>query len=94
MELVLTKACAASAVETFAKQAQELNLIYYASDAANEMEFEDGVEFHEAVRRAMQLCFFCCPDPSLVLKKMEFSNLIYKQKYFKTVFITMVAVNT
>ncbi len=45
-----------SIIEEFEKQLKELNIIYYASEAAKKMEFDDVIEFHEAVRRAMELC--------------------------------------
>jgi len=34
----------------------EQNLVYYASEAADEMEFESFDELQEAVRRSMELC--------------------------------------
>jgi hypothetical protein len=56
MELAINKTYVATGMETFAKQIQEFNLICYASEAAKEMEFEDVLEFHEAVKRSMELC--------------------------------------
>lgn len=56
MELVTTKTYVTSIVEEFSKRLKELNLICYASEAAREMGFEDVAEFHEAVKRAMELC--------------------------------------
>lgn len=56
MELVITNNNPIQAVEDFARQAKELNLVYYASEAADSMKFEDITEFHEAVKRAMELC--------------------------------------
>lgn len=38
------------------EQLKEINLMYYASSAAEEMQFEDIAELHEAVKRAMELC--------------------------------------
>ena len=56
MELVTTKTYMTSVVEEFLQKVKELNLICYASEAAKEMEFESAAEFHEAVKRAMELC--------------------------------------
>jgi hypothetical protein len=35
---------------------RELNLVYYASEAAERMEFGDVDELHDAVKRAMEIC--------------------------------------
>lgn len=57
MELVTTQTYDNSvAIELFIKQIKELNLVFYASEAAREMGFEDIREFHGAVERAMDLC--------------------------------------
>lgn len=56
MEIIVTRTNENSVIENFVKKARELGLTYYASEAAKEMEFEDVLEFHEAVKRAMKLC--------------------------------------
>jgi hypothetical protein len=56
MELATKKTHIGSVIETFVNQAQENNLTYNASDAAEEMGFEDTSEFHDAVERTMKLC--------------------------------------
>lgn len=56
MELAINKIQIEPVIETFKKQVQELNLTYYASEAAEKMEFEGTIEFHEAVERSMKLC--------------------------------------
>ena len=56
MEITVNKTYVTPGMETFAKQIQEFNLICYASEAAKEMEFEDVSEFHNAVKRSMELC--------------------------------------
>lgn len=56
MELVITKTYITPVIEDFIENIKELNLIYYASDAATKMEFENEKEFHEAIKRAMDLC--------------------------------------
>lgn len=56
MELATNKIHIGSVIETFMKQAQEHNLTHNASEAAEEMEFEDVSEFHNAVERTMKLC--------------------------------------
>jgi hypothetical protein len=35
---------------------RELNLMYYASDVADKMQFQSVEEFHDAVKRAMEIC--------------------------------------
>ncbi len=42
--------------DLLSEMTRELNLVYYASDAANKMQFENAEELHEAVKRAMEIC--------------------------------------
>lgn len=56
MELIITQSYQSPAIDYFLEQMKDLNLIYYASDLAREMEFEDDIELNEAVKRAMELC--------------------------------------
>jgi hypothetical protein len=56
MELALTQTSQSLVVENFLEQLRELNLVRYASDAADDMEFEGIEEFNEAVKRAIELC--------------------------------------
>lgn len=56
MEMIIAKRMRNSFIEEFIRKLRELELIYYASEAADEMNFKDVVEFHEAVKRAMKLC--------------------------------------
>ncbi|OFZ01215.1 MAG: hypothetical protein A3K10_05885 [Bacteroidetes bacterium RIFCSPLOWO2_12_FULL_31_6] len=51
-----TKTNITPVVEEFIESAKEHDLIYYASDAASKMEFEDEKEYQEAIRRAMEIC--------------------------------------
>lgn len=45
-----------SSIEDFGKVVNELNLVYYASEAARYMQFVDNAEYTQAVKRAMELC--------------------------------------
>ena len=56
MELAINKNHTGSVIDTFIKQVQEDNLTHNASEAAEEMGFEDTSEFHDAVERTMKLC--------------------------------------
>ncbi|HTL80244.1 MAG TPA: hypothetical protein VL651_00995 [Bacteroidia bacterium] len=56
MELYIRQNYLDDHAEDFFHRLRELNLVCYASDAANEMEFENASEFEEAVKRAMELC--------------------------------------
>lgn len=55
MELTETKTYITPVIEEFIESVLEQCLVYYASDAATRMEFQDG-EFQEAMKRAMELC--------------------------------------
>lgn len=56
MELTVVQTHTSSVVDEFAEKVAALNLMYYASDAASEMEFDSLDELHESVKRAMELC--------------------------------------
>ena len=56
MNRIIAKQINHSIIEEFIKKIRELELIFYASEAANEMNFKNTTEFHEAVKRAMELC--------------------------------------
>ena len=56
MELIITQSHQSPVINYFLEQMKDLNLIYYASDLAREMEFEDHLELEEAVKRSMELC--------------------------------------
>jgi hypothetical protein len=43
-------------VEEFMEKIESRNLLYYASEAATEMEFDSLEELHSSVKRAMELC--------------------------------------
>jgi hypothetical protein len=58
MELVMTPSYANPVIVDFIDQVEDIGLVYYASDVAAEMEFEDMMEFHEALRRAMEMCLY------------------------------------
>ena len=55
MELIIAKPYYASSTDTFAKIAQELDLNYYASEAAKEMEFVNLIELEDAIKRSIEL---------------------------------------
>ena len=57
MELLKSKTYVAPLVDETDDLLKELNLVYYGSEAAIEMGFEDVCEFHDSVKRAMELCF-------------------------------------
>ena len=42
--------------DMLAELTRELNLVYYASDAAEKMQFQSEDEFFEAVKRSMDIC--------------------------------------
>lgn len=56
MELIITQSYQNPVIDNFLDHMKELNLIYYASDLAREMEFEDVEELEQAVKRSMELC--------------------------------------
>lgn len=56
MELIITQSYQSPVIDYFLEQMKDLNLIYYASDLAREMEFEGPIELDEAVKRSMELC--------------------------------------
>lgn len=56
MELIITQSHQSPVIDYFLEQMKDLNLIYYASDLAKEMEFEDHTELEQAVIRSMELC--------------------------------------
>ena len=56
MELTIIQTHTSPVVDEFAEKLAGLNLLYYASEAATEMEFDSLEELHESVKRAMELC--------------------------------------
>ncbi len=58
MEVTRMKAYEVPVIESFVESIKELNLVYYASDVAKEMnmEFKDEREYGEAVKNAMDIC--------------------------------------
>ena len=56
MQLTLIQTRTSPVIEEFLEKMNSLNLLYYASYAADEMEFESEEELHESVKRAMKLC--------------------------------------
>ena len=52
----MTQTYQSPVITDFMEQMKELNLVHYASDAADEMEFEDLSEFHDSVKRSMSIC--------------------------------------
>jgi len=56
MQLTLVQTQTSPIVEEFAEKMATLNLLYYASEAATEMEFESMEELHDSVKRAMEFC--------------------------------------
>lgn len=56
MKLAINKSKVEPVIEAFMKEVRELNLIYYASEAAEKMGFEGNSEFLDAVERSMKLC--------------------------------------
>jgi hypothetical protein len=69
--------------EHFLEYVRELNLVYYASEAAAKMEFSDLEEFHEAVKRAMELCIHAGISLDKHFKrvyKCSFNGILYDWK--------------
>ena len=56
MQLTIIQTHTSPVVDEFAERMAALNLLYYASEAAQEMEFDSLEELHESVKRAMELC--------------------------------------
>jgi hypothetical protein len=56
MQLTLIQTHTTPVVEEFAEKMATLNLLYYASEAALEMEFDSMEELHDSVKRAMEFC--------------------------------------
>ncbi|HEY4798961.1 MAG TPA: hypothetical protein VII99_07790 [Bacteroidia bacterium] len=56
MELTVIQTRTSPVIEEFIEKMASLNLQYYASSAASEMEFDSEEELHESVKRAMELC--------------------------------------
>jgi hypothetical protein len=44
--------------DSFEELTRELSLVYYASDAAEKMQFSSQDEFQDAVKRAMEICLY------------------------------------
>ncbi|MFI5148147.1 MAG: damage-inducible protein D [Bacteroidia bacterium] len=69
--------------EAFREHARELSLVYYASEAAEEMGFTDIDEFQEAVKRAMELCLHAGIPLDMNFKriyKCSYSGILYDWK--------------
>lgn len=56
MELLTIQTYQSPVIDYFLEQMKDINLIYYASEAADEMEFENAEEMHDAVKRSIELC--------------------------------------
>jgi hypothetical protein len=56
MQLTIIPKHAYPLLDEFADQMAALSLIAYASEAANEMEFDSMDELQESVKRAMEIC--------------------------------------
>jgi restriction endonuclease Mrr len=56
MELTLVQTQTSPVVDEFLEKLADLNLLYNASEAALEMEFETLEELHDSVKRAMEYC--------------------------------------
>lgn len=56
MQLTLTQTQTSPVIEEFAEKMAELNLLFYASEAANEMEFDSMEELQDSVKRSMEYC--------------------------------------
>ncbi len=65
------------------EQVREHNLVFFASEAAAKMDFEDIEEFHEAVKRAMELCLHAGIPLDMNFKrvyKCSYKGIIYDWK--------------
>lgn len=83
METMLIREYQDSDVGDFVKRVKELGLTRYASEAVNEMKFEDITEFYEAVRRAMKLCVqagFTMEENFIQIYKCSVDGIIYDWK--------------
>ena len=56
MQLTIIHSQTSPVVDEFEEKLAMLNLVHYASEAINEMEFESLEELHESVKRAMEIC--------------------------------------
>src|ERR1035437_9714813 len=56
MQLALVHTQTSPVVDEFAEKMAELNLLYYASEDATEMEFDSMEELHNSVKRSMEYC--------------------------------------
>lgn len=56
MQLTLIQTQTSPGVDEFAEKMAALNLLYYASEAATEMEFDSMEELQNSVKRAMEFC--------------------------------------
>jgi uncharacterized protein YqgV (UPF0045/DUF77 family) len=56
MQLTLVQTQTSPVIDEFVEKIAELNLLYYASEAASEMEFNSLEELHDSVKRAMEFC--------------------------------------
>ena len=53
MQIAIIQTQTSPLVDEFAEKLEMLNLIHYASEAVDEMEFDSFEELHESVKRAM-----------------------------------------
>lgn len=56
MELTIRYEQTSPVVEEFAERLIMLNLLYYASEAMEEMQFDSVEELQESIKRAMEIC--------------------------------------
>lgn len=75
MQLTIIQTQTSPFVDDFVEKIATLNLLYYAMDAANEMEFDSIEEVQEAVKRAMELCI------SAEISLKENFQRVYKSSY-------------
>ncbi|MBI4947539.1 MAG: hypothetical protein HY840_14195 [Bacteroidetes bacterium] len=56
MQLTLIQTRTSPVMDEFAEKMATLNLLYYASEAATEMEFDSPEELQDSVKRAIEFC--------------------------------------
>lgn len=56
MQLALIQTQTSPVVDEFIEKMASLNLLYYASEAATEMEFDSTEELQDSVKRSMEFC--------------------------------------
>ncbi|MCX6297132.1 MAG: hypothetical protein NTX97_13955 [Bacteroidetes bacterium] len=95
MELIIRQNHTSPVIDYFLEQMKDLNLVYYASDVANEMEFENEIELEEALKRSMELCRKANIPLEFNFKriyKSSFNGIIYDWK-LSTLAYNLVCIN-